>query len=329
MPRRSRGLKLKPPRPGHPNYTIRGTYLKIRVSRSAGTPDAKLAQKILAKIERDIERGAYTDGPVKTFADAVRSYLYADGDGRFLRRLTLHFGETMPLAKVDQAAVDEAAAKLYPHASPATRNRQVYCPVSAVLQHAGIKTGLKRPKGGQGKARTTWLREEQAFALLASAGALQPRFGALLRFLLYTGCRLSEGLRLRWEDVELQHAQALIRITKNGEPRKVHLTVEMVAQLANMEAKTGRVFGYNKDGAIYQMFRAAAFKAGLDIDERVAFHVLRHTFGAWGRRYGKLDTSGLVATGAWKSEKAARVYEHVDVDEAAKVAEMFPTEKRA
>jgi hypothetical protein len=53
--------------------------------------------------------------------------------------------------------------------------------------------------------------------------------------------------------------------------------------------------------------------------------VFRHTYGAWQRRYGKLDTSGLVATGAWKSRQAAAVYEHADVTESAKRADLFPT----
>ena len=46
-------LTLRPPRKGKsPNYEIRGTYLGVAVERSAGTPDKKLALKILIASRR-------------------------------------------------------------------------------------------------------------------------------------------------------------------------------------------------------------------------------------------------------------------------------------
>jgi integrase len=56
----------------------------------------------------------------------------------------------------------------------------------------------------------------------------------------------------------------------------------------------------------------------------VAFHVFRHTWGAWMRRYGGLDTSGLVETGAWRSRQAAAVYEHAVQSEEARKADALP-----
>lgn len=318
-------FKLIPPRKGHPNYAIRGSYLQVKgYYRSTGTPEERLARRLLAKLIKDTKSGAIAPTGEPTVSNIIDSYERAGGEATFLVKIVERLGD-LPISQLTQAKIDEAAVLAYPNATAPTKNRQFYTPLSAALRHAGIRIGLNRPKGSYGGARTTWLRPEQAFALIASAEASELRFGALLKFLLYSGCRLSEGLRLRWEDVDLPHALAYIRITKNGTPRTVHLTAELVAQLANMEGKTGKVFGYSKSGAIYSDFRAAAFRAGVDIPERVAFHILRHSFGAWARRYGKLDTSGLVATGAWKSEDAARVYEHVDIDEAAKVAETFPT----
>jgi integrase len=64
--------------------------------------------------------------------------------------------------------------------------------------------------------------------------------------------------------------------------------------------------------------------AGVKIPPRVAFHIFRHTYGAWMRRHGKLDTSGLVGTGAWKSRQAAAVYEHVETSEEARKADLLP-----
>ena len=93
----------------------------------------------LAEFERSLIRERTQAGVA-----AALNYCRAGGERRFVMRLHDHFGET-PLARVDQAAVDAAALALYPRATPATRNRQVYSPVSPILKAAGVADGLKRP----------------------------------------------------------------------------------------------------------------------------------------------------------------------------------------
>ncbi len=46
------------------------------------------------------------------------------------------------------------------------------------------------------------------------------------------------------------------------------------------------------------------------------------------RRYGGLDTRGLVDTGTWKNRKSAERYEHVVVSEEAQRAEKLPGANR-
>jgi integrase len=196
-------LKLFPPRKGYSSHwRIRGTYLGQHVNRSAKTGDRKIAAKLLKKWREDIERGAYTRPDDPTFASAALSYMQAGGERRFLKPLLEYFGERL-LAQIGQREVDGAGAALFPEATAATRNRQVYGPVSAVLRHVGITTGLRRPKGSRGESRLSWLSQDEAFVLLAAATELHGRFGALCTFLLYTGCRLSEGLRLQSSDIML------------------------------------------------------------------------------------------------------------------------------
>lgn len=179
----------------------------------------------------------------------MTSYVNAGHDDRFLAVLLEHFKET-PLAHINQAAIDNAAVTLYPDASPATRNRQVYSPVSAILKHAGINTQIKRPAGAQGTQRTFWLSVGQAFALLREAKKLYERFGALCTFLLYTGCRLNEALKLEWSAVELDRGFAYVGKTKNGQARAVHLPVFLVSALKQIEAQTGRMFRLSKAGCL-------------------------------------------------------------------------------
>jgi integrase len=318
-------LKLVPPRAGKtPYWSGRGTHHGRYIDRSTKARERRLALRLIRQWEKVIERGIFADDSEPTFASASIDYMNAGGERRFLTPLIEHFG-TIPLRNIDQAAIDGAAVTLYPAETPATRNRQVYSPVSAILKHAGIEKSLKRPKGARGTRRTTWLQPEQAFALVASAHTLNPRFGALCTFLLYTGCRLSEALRLRPEDIDLPANFAYVRKTKNGEPRPVHLPPVLVSALANIEFAHATAFGYSKAGRIYTLLDDAATAAEVIIPDRVAFHIFRHCYGAWMRRYGGLDTSGLVGTGAWKSHDAARVYEHVDVSEEARKADLLPT----
>jgi hypothetical protein len=73
-----------------------------------------------------------------TFAQAALSYLENGGNKRFLDKVLDHLG-TMPLAKIDLDAIEHGGRRVYPNASDATRNRQFFTAVSAVLRHAAIR----------------------------------------------------------------------------------------------------------------------------------------------------------------------------------------------
>lgn len=321
-------LKLAAPRAGKtPNYYVRGTYLGVSVDRTTGTADRATARKALLKIKSDIERGSFAPKGGLTFAGAALSYIRAGGEDRFIGPLSDHFGVTQ-LDQIDQAAIDAAAAALYPGASAATRNRHVYTPVSAILKHANVDFAVKRPKGSQGEVRVTWLREEQAFRMLDEAEKVDREFRVFLALLLYTGLRLSEALRLRTDWLSLSESFAFIPKTKNTEPRALYLPPALVAELASHPRGLSRpgatVFRFRKNGHLYTLLKKTKTAADVDTD----FHTFRHTWATWMRRYGKLDTKGLMATKAWKDEKSAARYQHVVVTEEMTRADLLPAPKR-
>ena len=317
-------LYLEKPRPGRsPNWRIRGAYLGIRIDQSAGSTDRRVAAAILKKLKEQIERGAYAPAKGPTFASAMTSYLNAGGDARFLTPVLNHWGET-PLAEITQERLDECAVTLYPDATAATRNRQVYTPISAVLKHAGVKEAFKRPKGSRSVPRVHWLRPEQLQRLLPACEAQNPRFGAMCLYMTVTGSRLGEACDLDWRDVNLADATATARDTKNGHDRIVHLPPVAVAALANLgEKPEGRVFGYRKSGRLYKLLSAAEKASGVTIPAGISFHIFRHSYGALMKRLG----ADLVGTGAWKSKQAASVYEHIDATEEARKADLLPVRK--
>jgi integrase len=338
-------LKLKPPRPGKsPNWTIRGTYLGSCVDESTGTPSETIAKQILAARKREIERGR-TAKPVDkeppagpTFVEAAVSYMETGGDGQYLGSwndqtekweggLIPHFGDKL-IDDIDQQEIDRAAVALYPTASAATRNRHVYTPISAVLKHAGRDFKIKRPKGWRGKARVDWLQPDQAFRMLAKAEAIDCEFGALLTFLLYTGCRLNEALGLTCDRLIIGEAFAYLPQTKNDDPRGVHLPPVVVASMANhprgLDRGKQKVFRFRKCGRLYTLMGKVKEATGPDVSF-ATFHTFCHTWATWMRRYGGLDTRGLVGTGRWRDQKSASRYEHVVASEESKRADLLPT----
>lgn len=320
-------LYLEAPKAGRTtNYRIRGTHLRTKVDETAGTPRRDIALKIKRAIEEKIERGEYAPKVREPdFMMATISYLDAGGDNRFTARLTAHFAET-PLSQITQASIDAAAVALYPDAAPATRNRQVYTPVSAILVHAGVNLRIARPKGAQGKRRLAWLTPEEATRLIASATAV-PRFGALLAFLFGTGCRLGEALALEGRNLDLPNGIAFIADSKNGDPRAAHLPPNLVAMLANTDGLgegRDRVFGWRSSTQPYELLNRAAHASGVDIPDGIAFHIASHSWATWMRRYGGADTRALMATGRWKSASAAGVYEHTDSREESRRADLIP-----
>jgi integrase len=316
-------LKLIPPRIGKsPNWTIRGAYLGTGVDRTSGTTVKADARRVLDKIKTEIERGAFAVKGEPTFADAALSYVKATRQRRFILPLEAHFG-SRALKGIDGKAIDEAAVAIYPNGSPATRNRQVHTVVSAILRHAGVSIDIKRPKGGQGAVRLHWLWPEQFEALTASAEALDIELKALVTLLVATGLRIGEALAIKTDDVRLAESFIFVGMTKNGEPRPVHLPPAAVEALGWLKPREGRIFRWTKSGLLYVLIKRAFFDAGLD-DGGQPFHILRHTYGSWMRRYANMDERGLTDTGAWKDAKSARRYTHTIVSESARKADLLP-----
>lgn len=327
-------LKLIPPKTGRPSYYVRGSHVGVRIYRSTTTADKAAAKRVLKTWRQQIERGEFrqreepVDEPV-TFAQAALAYLNAGGDGRFLARPTTELGR-MPLANIDQLAIDAAAVRAFPNASAATRNRCFYTPTSAVLRHVGVKLELRRPKGWRGKRSTSWLEPEQAFATIAAADQINPEFGLLLRVFLYTGRRLSEVLNARLSELNLERHSLYLPDTKNGEPATVHLPGHLSIALANHprgldRPHDERIFRFHNGGRLRNLLKRAFKVAGVQLPFRQAgFHVFSHTYGTWMRRYGGLDTYDLVETGRWKDPASAARYVHSETSAAARRADLLP-----
>ncbi len=309
------------------HFRVRGTEFKQYLDRSTGTSNRRDALGILREWREQAKQGMFQAARGPTFASAALAYMQSGGERKHLASLLTYFGDR-PLSVVSQQEIDTAAVTLYPTASPATRNRAVYTPISAVMRHSGHVIVLRRPKGGDGERRSAWLKPDEAKRLLEAASAVDKRFGIFCLFLLYTGCRRTEATRLTPANLNVEDRTVYVPRTKNGKPRLVHLPEHVARALAQLPAHLPRygrtLFGLSNHRRAALMLEKAYAHAGIPKPHGVAFHIFRHTYGAYMRKFGGLDTTGLVATGAWMSRNAASVYEHAVTSEEARKADLLP-----
>ncbi|MBL8908036.1 MAG: site-specific integrase [Rhizobiales bacterium] len=310
-------------RHGSPHLYLRGTVRGIVVDESTRTDDKEAAEAI--RISREAEllnRSVFGRRATATFLEAAVIYMEAGGESTYVGKLVDHFG-TLQLQSIGQLEIDQAARKLYPNAAPATLNRQVYTPISAILKKAAKAKlveffPISRPKEPEGRVR--YLTPGEADKLIK---ACAPHMAPLVVFLLYTGARVSEALYLDWKQLDLKRAHVSFLETKSGPARGVPLHGRAVAALANIEHREGPVFLTDeglpyapKDdggGQIKTGFAGACRRAGI---EDFHPHDCRHTWATWHYAANR-DLGGLMKLGGWKSERMVLRYAHVNVGHLA------------
>src|SRR6185437_10652761 len=122
-------------------------------------------------------------------------------DEKFLQRICALIGDRF-IGDIRQHLLIDTANALYPGRSPGTKNRQVLMPAAAVIHYAAandlcpyIKVKKFKEKNPEPRA----LSRHDADRLIAHADDKMRR---LLIFLFCQGWRISEVLRLRWENID-------------------------------------------------------------------------------------------------------------------------------
>jgi integrase len=323
-------IKLYP----RPNgiYHLRGTVQGQRVDQSARTRVRSEAEAIRVEIEAKLfKRAIYGERAVATFDDAVAAYIEADGSPDHLEPIMDRIG-ARKLADVNQGLIDRLAKEMKPDASAATRVRQIYTPILAVMNQAAA-SGLcdpirvKKPKVKGG--RTEYLTPQEVEDWL---DALPERLRRIVTFYVGTGCRATEGLSLIWKDVTLGERRAVFWDTKAGYARGVDLQPRVRAQLPERPKKADVSVFLNKSGepwhaydAINLMLRRVRERRRKAIEEKGSnlpplapahCHLFRHTWATWAYACTR-DMTFLMAQGGWKSATMVMRYTHVGTPELA------------
>jgi integrase len=304
-------------------WYLRGSVRGIRVDQSTGTSNERAAREVLVKTEAQLlERSVHGDTATRTFNEAAIVYMKAGGDKEFLPPILKRIGRKK-LFEITQDLIDQTAEKLFPDGGPATRNRKVYTPISAVMHTAARKHWCPKPviaRPKQPKNRIRWISRADARKLIQHAA---PHLKPLVLFLFSTGCRLSEALYLDWKQVDLEAGEVIFLDTKNGEDRTTPLPPEAIAALSALTKKEGAVFRTQKGlayedrggaggGQVKTAWAGMCRRAGI---EDFSPHDCRHTFATWYLRMHRKDYAGLMKICGWKSLAMVMRYAHLEIED--------------
>ncbi|WP_254695137.1 site-specific integrase [Leisingera sp. NJS201] len=262
------------------------------------------------------ERHAFGASATLTFAEAAHEYMLSGGEGRFLKKVLEYFGPDTRVADIDNGTMLEAADAIYPDAAPATVNRQLIGPVSAVIGMAS-ENGRAIPRKFRRltvrNARTRWLTPAEFERLLSNAA---PHLVPILACLIGTGCRASEALGAEVENWHPATGELWLPETKNGHARMVQMPerardlilaegVPEDGQLLQTPKGQGYVMRSNGGGQIQTAFNFARDNAGLGPE--VTPHVIRHTWATWFYAATK-DYGRMLDLGGWRTASTAERY---------------------
>ncbi len=323
-------------RNGSGNYYLRGNVAGSNIYTSTGTSDRAAAEAIRIRTEAQaLKRASLGRKATVTFAEAALNYLNSGGEGRFLPPILNHFGAGTLLHEIGNAAINTAAAALYPNAQPATINRQLITPVSAILRMAaedGLCYPVRLRRRTVSANVTRWLTPEEFEAFAAE---FTPHLAQIVGFMIGTGARVSEALSLQTATLYLATGQALLTKTKNGKSRMVRFPARSARMMQARELPTaGPVFttdhgkpyetdriarsGKRDSASIKTAFNRARAAAGLAASgpEKVTPHTIRHTWATWHYAQNR-DFGQLLDLGGWSSADVANIYRKIAPDDLA------------
>ena len=138
---------------------------------------------------------------------------------------------------------------------------------------------------------------------------------SFVELLFETLCRRGELLALRFEDLNLEDKTALIRITKNGKPRKIGLSVRTIEIIKSIPRNvSGELFITNGTSWFEKCFKKAVANAGL---KDFTAHDLRHCGATYLAEQG-WSTQELMAQGGWSSAEMVKKYSNISSKHLAK-----------
>ena len=328
-PRPTEGEEYLWRREGSDHWQIGFSIDGYRLRESSGTANrleaAKLAKKRYEEVWREVKLGekpklemTLNDAFVQFWTEKASKTAHGQTGQRYHMKVLLQaMGRNTLLSALDDRAINDGVQAM--QTRKATQGRPQTLSGATVNRYlATLRLVCKRAKDvwkaevgdwsygehrqEEAKHREVFLTHEEARALVDAA---VPHLKPILMLALATGMRKENVVRLRWEDVSLDLARALV--VQKGERRLAvdlpDLAVQMLAALQpEPEKRRGPVFWFGNPAVgcdctrckvpayagepildVKRSFATAAEAAGVREHEagRLRFHDLRHSHASW------------------------------------------------
>jgi len=273
------------------NFTVDG----VRVSRSTG----KFTKKEAKLVEAVEKKRMMVDGALSPRERAARMLLSVaiqktycerwkdNKDGLKSKRLAeraMDLIGDIPLTKIEDQTIKRMVRKLEESGvKGATINRYLATMKTLLRHHQQRWEHIKLKKESKGRIRVLSKEEEvTVVSLLRDSDhkgkrSYYPEAADLVEVLVDTGCRLSEILNLKYEDINWDTNLITIWINKGDKPRSIPMTKRVGGiLLARQEGNWFKPFTIDIDQA-QKAWNWVRKRMMLDEDKEFVMHALRHT----------------------------------------------------
>ncbi|OGU07497.1 MAG: integrase [Geobacteraceae bacterium GWC2_58_44] len=276
-------------------FYINFTVDSVRVTRSTG----KFTKKEAKLIEAVEKKRMMVDGamsprekaarmPLSTAIQRVYDERWKDNkDGEKSRRIAervMSLIGDIAISKIDDATIKLLIRMLEGSGiKGATVNRYLATMKTLLRHHRQQWEHIQLKKESKGRIRVI-SREEESTVLNLFRNTVHnrrrchfPEVADLVEVLVDTGCRLSEVLNLRYEDINFETNLISIWINKGAKPRSIPMTVRVGTILQTRKTDVAsKPFTIDRDQA-ENAWTWVRKTIGLSGDTEFVMHALRHT----------------------------------------------------
>ncbi len=303
-----------------------------RIQKTTGTADKKAAERYHDEVKAELWKINFLQQkPDYLWFDAAARWLAETQHKKSTRDDKLHlrwldtYFQNKPLSEINRDFIEEIA-KIKEETckvKPATVNRMLAL-IRSILRKAErewlwIEKAPTIRMRAEPKRRIRWLKKEEAAKLMQE---LPQHLADMVAFTLATGLRRSNVTGLRWSEVDLVRAHALVHADQSKSSKAIPVPLNKDA-IAIIRKQLGRhpefVFSYGGH-RITQCTTKAWYKAHKRAGiSNFKWHDLRHTWASWHVQSGT-SLQELQLLGGWSSLDMVLRYAHLNSEHLKQAA---------
>ncbi len=303
----------------------------------AQVEEAERARQEKLKAQNNINLISYWETIYKPYAQATKKVQSFRPEKNHMEKYILPVLSELEITSIDMHKWDLLIQSLSTQKKPLTGRTKEYITgtLRRVLKHAQdrgydirIPTGKQIGiTGNHDNRRERIITPEESAQILKKLSELDICTLNLVKFAMYTGCRLSEATQLKWAHVNLREKQGKFINTKNKDTRLFFMSDELhelLSSLAHGKASdyvflrndSHPFFKHEHKSEVPHFFKVALKELGLnegrDKLDRISFHSIRHTVATNLAKF--LDVRSLMDVMGWKVVAMAARYIHTQED---------------